>query len=82
MVILDITILAPGSQVGKKIGNPQTLTDESLTSKAAAPPMQPAPKPAPTPQRAMPMAPTNMDSSMLSTQMTHPIASLSPYQNK
>ncbi|KAJ0176690.1 hypothetical protein K1T71_007869 [Dendrolimus kikuchii] len=82
MVILDITILAPGSQVGKKIGNPQTLTDESSASAAPAPAMQPVPKPTPAPQRTMPVTTTNLDSSILSSQMTHPIASLSPYQNK
>lgn len=84
MIILDVTILSPGSEVGKKLGNPQSWTEES----AVVPPqpvMQPVqrsmPSPAPSPM-ARPTVGPNLDSSLLSSQMTHPIASLSPYQNK
>ncbi|KAL4707759.1 hypothetical protein ACJJTC_001705 [Scirpophaga incertulas] len=88
MIILDITIIAPGTSVGKKLGNPQTWTEESATSNPA-PVMQPVPKPnlIPTPM-SKPASTTGMNmntsinSSLLSSQMTHPIASLSPYQNK
>lgn len=87
MIILDITILTPGTEVGKRIGNPQTWTEETAGSAPAQPAMQPVPKPAPSPKSMAKPAPTanmnvSMNSSMLSTQMTHPIASLSPYQNK
>lgn len=86
MIILDITIVAPGSEVGKKLGNPQTWTEESAGAssahaQAAASPA-PRPTPAPTPMSLAPTSSANLDSSILSTQMTHPIASLSPYQNK
>ncbi|XP_063384031.1 replication protein A 70 kDa DNA-binding subunit [Cydia fagiglandana] len=84
MIILDLTILTPGSQVGKKLGNPQTWTEDSAVS-APQPTMQPVPRPAPAPAPmavSKPMAAPSMDSSMLSSQMTHPISSLSPYQNK
>ncbi|XP_047030288.1 replication protein A 70 kDa DNA-binding subunit [Helicoverpa zea] len=84
MIILDITIVAPGSTVGKKLGNPVTWTEESA---AAAPPAKSMPTPAPRPNPApvptsLPTPSANLDSSILSSQMTHPIASLSPYQNK
>lgn len=83
MIILDLTILTPGTQVGKKLGNPQTWSEESAAAAPAAP-MQPVPRPAPTPMApvARPPPASGLDNSMLSTQMTHPIASLSPYQNK
>lgn len=84
MIILDLTILTPGSEVGKKLGNPQTWTEDSAVS-APQPTMQPVPRPAPAPApmtMSKPMAAPSMDSSMLSSQMTHPISSLSPYQNK
>ncbi|CAH2096286.1 unnamed protein product [Euphydryas editha] len=85
MIILDLTILAPGTEVGKKIGNPQSWTEESASAAPApAPsPSNPAPKvnlssntlPKPTPS-------PSLNTTQLNTQMTHPIASLSPYQNK
>ncbi|XP_075977979.1 replication protein A 70 [Anticarsia gemmatalis] len=84
MIILDITIVAPGSEVGKKLGNPETWTEESGSSAPAPAAPSPAPRnaaPALKPQITS-VAPANLDSSMLSSQMTHPIASLSPYQNK
>ncbi|KAG7308878.1 hypothetical protein JYU34_006140 [Plutella xylostella] len=81
MIILDITILMPGKDVGKKLGNPQTWTEESAASAPAQPAMQPVPKPAPAPV-SRPAPNPDMNNSLLSTQMTHPIASLSPYQNK
>ncbi|XP_061716011.1 replication protein A 70 kDa DNA-binding subunit [Cydia pomonella] len=84
MIILDLTILTPGSEVGKKLGNPQTWTEDSAVS-APQSTMQPVPRPAPAPAPmavSKPMAAPSMDSSMLSSQMTHPISSLSPYQNK
>ncbi|KAJ2949088.1 hypothetical protein O0L34_g6027 [Tuta absoluta] len=85
MIILEITILAPGATVGKKLGNPVTWTEESAAAAPPQPAMQPAPKSAPAPS---PMAHTsngaapNLDVSSFNSQMTHPIASLSPYQNK
>lgn len=86
MIILELTIVEPGSAVGKKIGNPQTLSEDSLSSAAPPPPvkLEPTKSPAPTIYTPKPMdnMGANLDSSILSSQMTHPIASLSPYQNK
>ncbi|XP_045536529.1 replication protein A 70 kDa DNA-binding subunit isoform X2 [Papilio machaon] len=81
MILLEITILAPGSEVGKKLGNPQTWTEDSAHAPAQAvtPAPQANPRPAPI---VKPTFNQQLDSSMLSSQMTHPIASLSPYQNK
>ncbi|CAG9786671.1 unnamed protein product [Diatraea saccharalis] len=82
MIILDITILASGTDVGKKLGNPQTWSEDSAAA-APAPVMQPVPKPTVQPmQISKPSTVTGMNTSILSAQMTHPIASLSPYQNK
>lgn len=84
MIILDVTIIAPGGEVGRKLGSPQTLSESSTPSAISKPAMQPVPKQSPIKpqmmQRATP-AP-GLESSLLSSQMTHPIASLSPYQNK
>ncbi|CAG4965100.1 unnamed protein product [Parnassius apollo] len=83
MIILEITIIAPGTEIGKKLGNPQTWTEDSAASTAAQPAMQPVSRPHPvTTAIAKPTPNPALDSSMLSSQMTHPIASLSPYQNK
>lgn len=86
MIILELTIVEPGSAVGKKIGNPQTLSEDSSSSSAPPPPvkLEPTKSSAPTIYTPKPMDNTgaNLDSSILSSQMTHPIASLSPYQNK
>ncbi|XP_049873501.1 replication protein A 70 kDa DNA-binding subunit [Pectinophora gossypiella] len=85
MIILDITILASGAAVGKKIGNPVTWSEDAAPTTPAQAPMQPVPKqnPAPSPigRMANGSAPS-LDTSLISSQMTHPIASLSPYQNK
>ncbi|XP_013165183.1 PREDICTED: replication protein A 70 kDa DNA-binding subunit [Papilio xuthus] len=82
MILLEITILAPGSEVGKKLGNPQTWSEDSAQAPVPAT-MTPAPKANPRPPPAVkPTFNPQLDSSMLSSQMTHPIASLSPYQNK
>lgn len=84
MIILDITILSPGSEVGKKLGNPETWTEESAAAAQASTSAAPRPAPAaPSPQlKPQPTQAPNLDSSLLSAQMTHPISSLSPYQNK
>ncbi|CAK1580169.1 unnamed protein product [Parnassius mnemosyne] len=83
MIILDLTIVAPGTQVGKKLGNPQTWTEDSAAAAAAQPAMQPVSRPNPvTTFNIKPTPNPALDSSILSSQMTHPIASLSPYQNK
>lgn len=79
LIILEMTILNPGDQVKQKIGEPVTYTEAS--QKASAP----AAKPAAAPNRKEPQANYNNNNSMdqtINAGLTHPIASLSPYQNK
>ncbi|XP_045448079.1 replication protein A 70 kDa DNA-binding subunit [Melitaea cinxia] len=85
MIILDITILAPGTEVGKKLGNPQSWTEESASAASVPAPssINPAPKANLTSNTLpKPTATPSLNASLLGSQMTHPIASLSPYQNK
>ncbi|XP_047503959.1 replication protein A 70 kDa DNA-binding subunit [Pieris napi] len=85
MIIVAVTIIASGSEVGKKLGNPMTWSEYAAKTSPQALPAVARPKPAPSrPMSSMAnsSASTNLDSSMLSSQMTHPITSLSPYQNK
>ncbi|XP_072949136.1 replication protein A 70 kDa DNA-binding subunit [Epargyreus clarus] len=82
MIILDVTVLASGAEVGKKLGNPQNWTEESAASTSAPAPMRPTAAPAPPKPTPLPSTASGLNSSIISTQMTHPIASLSPYQNK
>ncbi|CAG4956129.1 unnamed protein product [Colias eurytheme] len=84
MIILDITIIAPGSEVGQKLGNPTTWSEES-PKPAVQSPMRPMQKPAPVPSMSTNInqsSAAGLNNSLLNTQMTHPINSLSPYQNK
>lgn len=86
MIILDITIIAPGSEVGKKLGNPQTWSEEGPGPASAQPVVQTAPKPSFTPAPVSKPTPnlmtSNLNSSVISSKVTHPINSLSPYQNQ
>lgn len=86
MIILDVTIIAPGSEVGKKLGNPQTWSEEGSAPAAAQPTVQSAPKPSFTPAPVSKPTPnlmsSNLNTSAIATKVTHPINSLSPYQNQ
>jgi len=82
IIILDLEILVPGSEVGEKIGNPQTLVDGSEVSDDKSgqqnkPTGYGASKPAQTNKGYGHGAPQEK-----SDIITHPIASLTPYQNK
>ncbi|XP_046438075.1 replication protein A 70 kDa DNA-binding subunit-like [Daphnia pulex] len=86
IILLDVEPIVPGSEVGEKIGNPQTLNDVGeVTEEAAA---KPAPlgnvnnynmgsKSAPPNKTGGYGQPTEK-----SDIITHPIVSLTPYQNK
>lgn len=77
-----MSVLNTGDQVGKKIGEPVSYTEASA-QKAAAP----SPAPAANNKAAKPSYTnhnnnnTQLDQS-INSGLTHPIASLSPYQNK
>ncbi|CAL4100055.1 unnamed protein product [Meganyctiphanes norvegica] len=80
LIILDLTVLQTGADVGQRIGDPQPF---DITKKNAAPPAQPS-KPAyqaPSVQRNTPNVAASPARSQ-SGQSIHPIASLTPYQNK
>ncbi|EDV30349.1 uncharacterized protein Dana_GF23244 [Drosophila ananassae] len=82
LIISELTVLNPGADVKAKIGEPVTYENASKQDLAA--------KPAPPPVAAAKKEPAHnnnnnnnitMNSSM-NAGMTHPISSLSPYQNK
>ena len=84
MVIMDLTVLTLGTQLGMKIGNPMSWQELNSARTQAKPAAQtPAPTinarvaPRPSPNISM----NAMSSSQLSNHRAHPIASLSPYQN-
>lgn len=83
MVIMDLSVITLGTELGMKIGNPMSW--QELNSARSQNP--PAARPAVTPVRATPaprphnVSMNSVSSSQLSTQRVHPIAALSPYQN-
>ncbi|XP_046981582.1 replication protein A 70 kDa DNA-binding subunit [Schistocerca americana] len=96
MIILDLTILAKGTEVGMKIGNPVAFPDGGSSAAATPAPTKPAvASPAqsrPQANGTMAPAPTQLtrpqvrnNAAQLSSPADghiFPIASLSPYQNK
>lgn len=94
LIILGLTILNTGAEVGRKVGNPVALetvakADQNPTTPAAAAAAA-ATVGGAVSRPQQPIAGNNfggggahlMDSSSISDHITHPIASLSPYQNK
>uniref|UniRef100_A0A8D8Y0C4 Replication protein A subunit n=1 Tax=Cacopsylla melanoneura TaxID=428564 RepID=A0A8D8Y0C4_9HEMI len=81
MIILELDIIKTGTEIGFKIGNPQSLTADSSSTQ----------QPAASANKSTPQ--TNGSSTALASRtngmgaggpvsQTHPIVSLSPYQNK
>lgn len=82
MIILALTVIMPGNQLGMKIGNPVTWQEGAARPQANGGTSGP---PAPAPVQSRPIVTPQTTSSgggTLSSHMTHPIAGLSPYQNK
>ncbi|KAI4471648.1 replication factor a 1 rfa1 [Holotrichia oblita] len=85
LVILDLEVIASGDKVTKKIGEPEPLPEDDLSNTATK---QAASKPnvsheascQPTTSKGHPNRVTLNQS--LQDQLTHPISSLTPYQNK
>lgn len=91
LIILDLDVLHAGEDVGKQIGNAQPISatntsgnientkpnggSGSSSSSAAAPPAKPK-------ETFNNHSSNAMNQSVLSDSLTHPISSLSPYQNK
>lgn len=88
LIILDLTVLQSGSDVGQRIGDPQPFDMNKKTASPAPQPAKPAYQPSGgTPQRN-PLVQRNTPNVAASParsqtgQSIHPIASLTPYQNK
>ncbi|XP_017485028.1 PREDICTED: replication protein A 70 kDa DNA-binding subunit [Rhagoletis zephyria] len=91
LIILELSVLNPGAEVGRKIGTPVSYTEDAAAqSNKASSSSSTAPKPnAPAnsfKNDTKPSLYNNNNNSMLNQSLnsglTHPISSLSPYQNK
>lgn len=90
MIILDLDILHIGSDVNKQIGNPAPISASNSAANvenfkpnsAAAKPSAPVHDPSSSSSSARGANQSAMNASILSDALTHPISSLSPYQNK
>ncbi|XP_016960724.1 replication protein A 70 kDa DNA-binding subunit [Drosophila biarmipes] len=82
LIISELTVLNPGAEVKSKIGEPVTYENaakQDLAPKAAA---ASNPKPAPKKEPAHNNNNNVAMNASINSGMTHPISSLSPYQNK
>lgn len=82
IILLDVEPIVPGSEIGEKIGNPQTLNDVGEVSEDATVNSKPAGS-----MNYSKSAPANKtggygQQAAKSDIITHPIVSLTPYQNK
>ncbi|XP_063228748.1 replication protein A 70 kDa DNA-binding subunit [Bacillus rossius redtenbacheri] len=87
MIILDLTVLTPGSEVGTKLGNPIPFTDTSAATTPAPSGARPAQARTPTaPTRPMGVSGGNVSrvggtGSPAGGERTVPISAVSPYSN-
>lgn len=88
LIILDLTVLNPGSEVGKKIGNPTPFTGESTSTVNKTAPTNMAANNSKqskvgsnAKENMLSYSNTSLNQS-LNSGLTVPINSLSPYQNK
>ncbi|KAH8395752.1 hypothetical protein KR215_000413, partial [Drosophila sulfurigaster] len=87
LIVTELTVLNSGAEVKSKIGDPVTYENAAKQDAAPKPAAAPAAPPAIKKEQSYKNHNNNntMESSMnstLNTGLTHPIASLSPYQNK
>lgn len=82
LIIIELDVVVPASTVGCQLGNPEMISDtleEDVTSnkenKAGTSDL-------PVGNASSNAANQSMDTSIFNPALTHPIASLSPYQNK
>uniref|UniRef100_A0A0A9YUP1 Replication protein A subunit n=1 Tax=Lygus hesperus TaxID=30085 RepID=A0A0A9YUP1_LYGHE len=85
MVVLGVEVIMHGAEVGHKIGDPTNFTD-AMQNAEPSPPSTPARPPAPTSSHQNGnVTRRSIDNTHLNTPSasgkTHPIMSLSPYQN-
>ncbi|XP_052896850.1 replication protein A 70 kDa DNA-binding subunit [Anopheles moucheti] len=93
LIIVELTVLKEGSLVGEKIGDPQPITDTPTQSTNSGSSM-PASRPAETIGNGSisngstygsanrSMSASTAPTASIGDSLTHPISSLSPYQNK
>lgn len=90
VVILDLSVLHPGTEVKTKIGDPQPLSDANIAKKAAAP-TNAATTPKPTNTNSFGatnngfgsnVSNASLNTSIGSNHITSAISNLTPYQNK
>lgn len=95
LIILELNVIKPGDSIGEKIGNPQPLTEIGAGGSAGAASTSATPARSEStgsvsngssyqnrPTGGMGSTPTGGSSTSLQDTLTHPINSLSPYQNK
>ncbi|XP_065081416.1 replication protein A 70 kDa DNA-binding subunit [Ochlerotatus camptorhynchus] len=95
LIILELNVIKPGASIGEKIGNPQPLTETGAGGSAGSASTSAAPTRSESagsvsngsnyqnrPAGGMGSAPSGGGSMSLQDTLTHPINSLSPYQNK
>jgi len=91
MILLELSVVTPGDQVGEKIGNPQAMGDGKVQNQNQNPNAGGAPKrpsdqpPAPEAKKPMIQPRTSVLTSRPSTgakEVYTPIDSITPYQNK
>ena len=76
---MELDLLHSGAEVGKKIGDPVNVENAHLAEKSEAP--KPASATSSRPAAAAAAA-SALNESIIDGRVTHPISSLSPYQNK
>ncbi|XP_035220738.1 replication protein A 70 kDa DNA-binding subunit-like [Stegodyphus dumicola] len=83
IILLSLTVLTPGSEVGDKLGNPTILGPNATSASAVtASEASNAAKTSIINGPSKPPAQTNLQMNGSSQQPVHPISSLTPYQNK
>lgn len=84
LIIVSLEVLHKGEEVGKKIGDPVNLESKEAAAGSSEPvPTRPIEHPTvPTQSNSVSAANSTLNSSVIDGRATHPISSLSPYQNK
>lgn len=88
MIIVNLEVLHKGEEVGSTIGNPVGIdskeTTNTETNNAEHVATRPVEQPSVLPNRTHNSSAANstLNSSIVDGRVTHPISSLSPYQNK
>lgn len=86
LIVLELNVLNPGTEVGQRIGTPVSYTEEAAAQSNKATAVKPAASSNAKKAETKPSLYNNNNNSTLNQSLTsgltHPISSLSPYQNK